>query len=160
MKPKLGRRMIARTLDAGTPASWAMRCTATSPSPRSSRSPADGGPSKTDSHAGRDWPTSMSTRSAARTPGTAGSPWPCSPPHSCVTAAAEHATGPPPTARSHSPQRDQPPVRHPDHLATARPLAPAPLVRLAKTPPAPRPESATTSGKPANHDNNDLRLDH
>jgi DDE superfamily endonuclease len=35
------------------------------------------------------------------------------------------------------PQRDRPPLRHPDHLATARPLAPAPLVRLAKTPPAP-----------------------
>ena len=104
MKPKLGRRMIARTRTPGrSPVGRpAMRCTATSPSPRSSRSPADGGPSKTDSHAGRDWPTSMSTRSAARTPGITGSPWPCSPPRSCITAAAEHATGPPPTARSRS----------------------------------------------------------
>jgi SRSO17 transposase len=46
------------------------------------------------------------------------------------------------------PQRDQPPVRHPDHLAATRPLAPAPLVRLAKTPPAPRPNMPLPATSP------------
>ncbi|MGW3466582.1 IS701 family transposase [Streptomyces olivaceoviridis] len=44
-----------------------------------SRSPAADGRSKRRSRAPRPWPDWTSTRSAAETPGTAGSPWPCSP---------------------------------------------------------------------------------
>jgi SRSO17 transposase len=56
-----------------------------------------------------------------------------------ITAATEHTAGPSPCGQiPPHPQRNRPAIRHPDPPAIAGPPAPAALVHLAATPPAPR----------------------
>ena len=109
-----------------------------SPPPLPCRSPGCGGPSRRTSSPAMDWPAWTSIRLAAGTPGTGGSPWPCSLPSSS-----------PSQPRLSTPAARRPTVRSrlsATRSATCLPrlssspyemFAPAPLVHLAATSRAP-----------------------
>ena len=71
-------------------------------------SPGAGGPSRRTSRPVRAWPAWTSTRSAPGPPGTGGSPWPCSPPHSWPSPPQPNAGRPRPRrADPADPQRNR-----------------------------------------------------
>jgi hypothetical protein len=116
------------------------------PCPPWSRSPEVAGPWRKPSRVQRPWPDWTNTRSAAGTPGAAGSPWPCSltlsspsrPPSNDKAGPGGRRNHPRRTDPAHL-QRDPTPVHSPTHAAGAMPRTPTALVPLATTPPGPSP---------------------
>ena len=144
-----------------TPASWPSTAAgrpARSRWPPWYGSPGAAGPSRSASRPARAWSAWTSTRSAAGAPGTAGSPWPCSPTPSWSWPPLTERDPPPTTVRADQLdlQRDPAPVRHPGRPSRSLTPATGCAGRCGDDDIKPAPAPATTDNRPADHEDHDL----